>query len=265
MNKREEDYKAAERLFQVLSGVDEELLERSERKKKVVPFGKYGGILAASICLCVVGGTLRLNGNKPYSVQNEAADTACVMQAEMVEEDEQPESMTVTDEADKKADIADVPADSDTGAEGAAGTTMDKQGIVTEQMRGMSEVQAREITMLGSYLPTVIPDGYEYESAYCVGDTEQPESLSACWRKEGDEIWFTVICSDSADRDDGTVAVQNLTKEWIEEQLQPVENGLDTDTSEKNFAVLYESGVLVRFSGRGSADSIWKMFQSIEH
>ena len=289
MNKREEEYKAAERLFQVLSGVDEELLERSERQKKVVPLRRYGGILAASICLCVVGGTLWLNGNTPYSMQDEAADTACEMQAAMAEDDGWPEGMAVMDEADGKTDIDDVQTDSVTGAEGvaesmtgssvtadddadtlerassAADAVMDKQGAVMEQMSGMSEAQAREITLLGNYLPTVIPDGYEFESAYCAGDMEQPESLSVCWSKGADEIWITVICSDTADRDDGAMAVQNLTKEWIEEQMQPVENGLDTDTSEKDFAVLYESGVLVRFSGRGSADSIWKMFQSIEH
>ena len=48
MSKREEEYRAAERLFGAMSGVDEKLLERSEKKQKVVPFRRYGGICHSS-------------------------------------------------------------------------------------------------------------------------------------------------------------------------------------------------------------------------
>ena len=37
----------------------------------------------------------------------------------------------------------------------------------------------------------------------------------------------------------------------------------DTDTPRGNFSVLYEGGVLIRFSGRGTAEEIWEMFCSM--
>jgi len=45
----------AERLFEALEGVDPELLERSEKKKKVFPFMRVASVMAACIALFVVG------------------------------------------------------------------------------------------------------------------------------------------------------------------------------------------------------------------
>lgn len=289
MSKREEEYNAAERLFEALSGVDEELLERSEKKRKVVPFRRYGGVLVASICLCVVGGTLWATGNMPYSVRNESADTTGAMQDKVAEANEQAAAVADMDTADVKtadnaAEVAaegawaeeDAVAELADGGEGAvqesalndsAGTidrtssTTEKQGAMAE---ALSEAQAREIKLFGSYLPATIPDGYEFESAYCVGDRENVSSLSVCWKSGADEIWITVTTGDPADHGGSAVAFQNLTKKWIAEQMKSTENKNDTDTPEGNFTVVYENGVLVKYSGRGSADNIWKMFQSIE-
>ncbi len=285
MSKREEEYRAAERLFGAMSGVDEKLLERSEKKQKVVPFRRYGGVLVASICLCVVGGALWVTGNMPYSVRNESADTTGAMQDKVVAANEQAAAVADMDTADVKTadavegagaeeDVMAEMADSDEGAvqESAlnhSADTIDKTSSTTEKQGAMaetlSEAQARETKILGSYLPVTVLDGYKFESAYCVGDTENAGSLSVCWKNGADEIWITVTTGEPAGHGDSAVAFRNLTKEWIAEQMKTTENENDTDTPEGNFTVVYENGVLVKFSGRGSADSIWKMFQSIEH
>ena len=58
MNEKKEGQ--AERLFEAMSGVDPELLARSEKKKNVISFQKYAKamkVMAACLALIVVGGT----------------------------------------------------------------------------------------------------------------------------------------------------------------------------------------------------------------
>lgn len=37
----------------------------------------------------------------------------------------------------------------------------------------------------------------------------------------------------------------------------------DTDTPRGDFSILFSDGILVRFSGEGTAEQIWEMFSSM--
>lgn len=70
----------AERLFEAMSGVDPELLARSEKKKKVISFQKYAKamkVMAACLALIVVGGTCWV------TLQNGGSKTASDATAQM--------------------------------------------------------------------------------------------------------------------------------------------------------------------------------------
>ncbi len=59
----------AMRIFEALSSVDEELLERSETSPKVVPFRKYAKVMAACVCIVILG-TAVFAGRSMFSVKN---------------------------------------------------------------------------------------------------------------------------------------------------------------------------------------------------
>lgn len=55
----------------------------------------------------------------------------------------------------------------------------------------------------------------------------------------------------------------DFSLELVKARMKSVPDAGDTDTPRGNFAVLYDSGILVEFSGRGSVQDIWEMFASI--
>ncbi len=55
----------------------------------------------------------------------------------------------------------------------------------------------------------------------------------------------------------------DFSLELVKARMKSVPDAGDTDTPRGNFAVLYDSGILVEFSGCGSAEDIWEMFSSI--
>ena len=54
MSMEEKRQGQAERLYEALGGVDPTLLERSEKRRKVLPIWRYGGMMAACLALCLV-------------------------------------------------------------------------------------------------------------------------------------------------------------------------------------------------------------------
>ncbi|MCM1327442.1 MAG: hypothetical protein NC094_12515 [Bacteroidales bacterium] len=55
----------------------------------------------------------------------------------------------------------------------------------------------------------------------------------------------------------------DFSLEMVEARMKSVPDAGDTSTPRGNFAVLYDSGILVEFNGKGSAEEIWEMFASI--
>ena len=59
-------------------------------------------------------------------------------------------------------------------------------------------------------------------------------------------------------------AREDFSLEMIESRMISYSDSGDTDTPRGNFRVLGSGGVLVQFSGRGTAEEIWEMFCSME-
>ncbi len=57
---------------------------------------------------------------------------------------------------------------------------------------------------------------------------------------------------------------EDFTIELVEARMKTVEDSGDTSTPRGNFSVLYEDGVLVRFTGKATAAQVWDMFSSIQ-
>ncbi|MDE7354678.1 MAG: hypothetical protein K2O06_16745 [Acetatifactor sp.] len=163
----------------------------------------------------------------------------------------------------------------------------------------LTEAQARE-SELGGYVPKVLPAGYVFEEASRkIGeeDSQTPSDLRLIWcrgmdsitlhitRDETQEIsvvdvnapetydqrLYEIPLGESVPREywesvsNPVFAAEDLSLEVIESRMvSGAGDSGDTDTPRGNFAVLYSDGVLVEFSGRGTAEEIWNMFEGLE-
>lgn len=64
--------------------------------------------------------------------------------------------------------------------------------------------------------------------------------------------------------DNPVFRAEDFTIELVEARMKTVEDSGDTSTPRGNFSVLYEDGVLVRFTGKATAAQVWDMFSSIQ-
>ena len=163
----------------------------------------------------------------------------------------------------------------------------------------LTEAQARE-SGLGDYVPEVLPAGYVFDEASLqteAEDSQSPSDLRLTWSRGMDYITlhitrhemqeisvvdvnapetydqrlYEIPLGDSVPREywesvqNPVFAAEDLSLEVIETRMVSMagDSG-DTDTPRGNFAVLYSGGVLVEFSGRGTAEEIWNMFEGLE-
>ncbi len=153
--------------------------------------------------------------------------------------------------------------------------------------------QAREDAALGAYVPTALPPGYAFEEGYRVTESQEP-NLTVCWTRGMDSIILhlerpgnppatvDVGETESYDQrlyeipygetvpeeyrqtfDNPVFAAQDFSLEIVKSRMKSYDDQGDTDTPRGNFSVLYGDGVLIRFSGRGTAEEIWEMFCSM--
>lgn len=161
------------------------------------------------------------------------------------------------------------------------------------ESRKLTLAQAKEDALLGAYLPGAFPAGYAFEEAYCVTEGEGA-NLTVCWSRGMDYITlhlerpgnapatvdvgkpetydqrlYEVPYGETVPReywhlfDNPVFAREDLSLEIVKSRMKSYEDRGDTDTPRGNFGVLYPEGVLIRFSGRGTAEEIWEMFCSI--
>lgn len=172
--------------------------------------------------------------------------------------------------------------------------------IVQEECFLLTAEEARQVEILGDYVPTRLPAGYVFESARYMPGTGQADgsgeqgSLTLLWSRGEDDIMLSIRQADGAV---GTADIKKpqtyderlyeipfgdtVPEEYREIFSDPVfakddfsleivnsrvisyngDSG-DTSTPRGHFSVLYDD-VLVRFNGGGMPEEIWEMFGSI--
>lgn len=290
----EEKRQGAIRIFEALSGVDQELLERSEAEIKkgtaVFSFARGSKILAAALCFVVLGAgaftgrRLLLSGGassrSSQSVQEMAALDAADAQGG---QDNGEQSAMAQDSPEGKTAMAQGSINEETVEREAAQEETDSEAAQDSQTdysnkispaQELSEEQARQTAVLGAYVPTILPEGYVFDRANITSD-ETGETLFIMWINGMDEISLGLSLQDAENLlfvdvenpetfDNPVFKSSDLSEELISSRIKIYEDAGDTSTPRGSFAVYYEEdGVLVSFTGRGDAESIWKMFASI--
>lgn len=156
-----------------------------------------------------------------------------------------------------------------------------------------NEEAARAVEKLGDYVPTELPKGYVFEHAFHGLNTEEAQ-LSIYWSRGMDCIGWSIseerggIATVDVGRpetydvrlyqvpyaetvpaefresfDNPVFALEDLSLEIVRSRMISYDDKGDTDTPRGNFSVLYPSGVLVHFNGRGTPEEIWKLFESV--
>ena len=298
----EEKRQGAIRIFEALSGVDQELLERSEAENKkgtaVFSFARGSKILAAALCFVVLGAgaftgrRLLLSGGassrSSQSVQEMAAFDAADAQggqdngeqSAMAQDSPEGETAMVQDSPEGEAAMAQGSITEEAVEREAAQEEADSEAVQDSQIdyssksssaQELSEEQARQTAVLGAYVPTILPEGYIFDRANITSD-ETGETL---FINGMDEISLGLSLQDAENLlfvdvenpetfDNPVFKSSDLSEELISSRIKIYEDAGDTSTPRGSFAVYYEEdGVLVSFTGRGDAESIWKMFASI--
>lgn len=293
-----EKREAAMRLFGALSGVDERYLEECGHTRKVIPFyAKYSKIAAAVLVLFVLGagyvGVSSLNRiAEVKTAQNDAAMSSSAAAAEEYEFAKSAENQAdaelqaaqngaaqLTGETSGVDDLTNGLADEGIGSPESAGEEQEEAKAEAGAVGGSSNVYA--------YLPTVWPKGAEVErhmvTEGTVADTagyedgpkdgvlprndaqkQQTRSylqVKGVYEKTGKTFEVRIMdlgdIMPGADRVGAYYPAEEFDEKCVKDEMKDEEG---------NFSVLYaESGhyVLVRFIGSGTADEIWRMFESI--
>ena len=301
----EEKRQGAIRIFEALSGVDQELLERSEAENKkgtaVFSFARGSKILAAALCFVVLGAgaltgrRLLLSGGassrSSQSVQEMSAFDAADAQggqdngeqSAMAQDSPEGETAMAQDSPEGEAAMAQGSITEEAVEREAAQEEADSEAVQDSQIdyssksssaQELSEEQARQTAVLGAYVPTILPEGYVFDRANITSD-ETGETLFIMWINGMDEISLGLSLQDAENLlfvdvenpetfDNPVFKSSDLSEELISSRMKIYEDAGDTSTPRGSFAVYYEEdGVLVSFTGRGDAESIWKMFASI--
>ena len=301
----EEKRQGAIRIFEALSGVDQELLERSEAENKkgtaVFSFARGSKILAAALGFVVLGAgaltgrRLLLSGGassrSSQSVQEMAAFDAADAQggqdngeqSAMAQDSPEGETAMAQDSPEGETAMAQGSITEEAVEREAAQEEADSEAVQDSQIdyssksssaQELSEEQARQTAVLGAYVPTILPEGYVFDRANITSD-ETGETLFIMWINGMDEISLGLSLQDAENLlfvdvenpetfDNPVFKSSDLSEELISSCIKIYEDAGDTSTPRGSFAVYYEEdGVLVSFTGRGDAESIWKMFASI--
>lgn len=301
MSENQEKDTKAMRIFEALSSVDEELLERSEKNNNVIPFVRYNKVLVACACFMIVAGITWYSGRILMTGESyESATVENCMIADGTGDDQEEaalEDIVVEDVVEEEAENdMDMPESviTESGNSNKAEQSMSDSAPLAPKEEILSEAEVRSIEELGKYVPDSIPAGYVFENSSKTEDG----SIYIRWSKGMDDIVITVEYykpdaekekriveiskpetydvhryeipyADSVPREyretfnDPIFLEKDVTEEVISTRIKSVSDAGDTDTPRGNFSVLYESGVLVSFRGDCRPEYVVEMFQTI--
>lgn len=207
MSKQEKKMAGAMRLFEALSGVDEELLVRSEETAKVRPIWYYGRVLAACLCFVVMGALLwRVNPMLKSSMDSAGSMApAAVEQAPaMAMEEAACEKATAVETANQESAKVEAPQEvTNNPQQSAVQDLQDSKESVSEAVgeatplsksKELALEDARGVAVLGEYVPDVIPAGYVFDSAWMTekNTADAVEKISLCWVNGMDDIRISI-------------------------------------------------------------------------
>lgn len=154
----------------------------------------------------------------------------------------------------------------------------------------LTEQEARSEGVFGAYIPEEIPGGYSFEAA-----RSSTDGLNVTWTRGMDYIMIFLSAAQEEDLetvdvektetydvrlyeipygetvpaeyrevfDDPLFAAEDLSLDVVSSRMKSVQDAGDTDTPRGNFSVLFPDGVVFRFNGRGTAEEIWNMLDSV--
>ena len=189
MSMEEKRQGQAERLYEALGGVDPALLERSEKRRKVLPIWRYGGTMAACLALCLVlAASWKVSRQEKSAAPNDtgvqlrdgsaggnsSADTEVFWgtNADEAQEYEQQEEVSadcaIGGTQEVTAENTDSPRENTNGGtDGAAGIqSTDIENLAQTEMDAIKENQEEQKTqgsvreIFGEYLPGEELQGY---------------------------------------------------------------------------------------------------------
>ncbi|MCM1063823.1 MAG: hypothetical protein NC420_04990 [Eubacterium sp.] len=317
----------AVKIFEALSDVDGELLERCEQKasqKTGAVYGiyrRYGKAMAACLCLMAVGaaawGGYRLATDRAGQDLSGAADMAQMSQSMAAADCGAPEGNgeAEREEAENEAALADgimteavpVPAAGSTEVTGPqaaqsmsgqkeAGKISDQTSLdrsdgteaagAASQEVSQAESQADKYAQLReqenalcdsreeipwgeacttepfrSYLPTVLPTGYEAFSARRSALPEQWNNIIFKWADGGHIFFLNMTQGEVVTRED--IERRDGLNEYMAEDFRR-ERMPDPPAGEPlAFALYYADGMRIDFNGYITADEMWAVVESM--
>lgn len=268
----------AMKLMQALSGVDEELLERSEERKtghKIVRFmNRYGKGCAACLCLIVAGAALfAMRGVKTDNTAESVMEMAPGLQANMTAGGTEDGAADMTAELEcaetAKEELAET-MNSDMDA-GEAPTWLDIEALAQQAERsgaeeaGMDGSAGNEDNKQQSSLESLrqsrkaeplVPDSYSYIEETL---SENGESRTVEWSDGGHGLWlrFTQTELTTDVRFEAEPPVYTVAEDW-RELITEKEDG-----ERQQLALLYEDGLLVEYCGYLTSEELIVLFESL--
>lgn len=285
------------KLFEALSGVDHELLERcnreDERKETVIRrhFWQNGKAMAACICLVAIG-ALTWSGYRliysPYGAQGpDSAAQNFTGMSEMeaaVTEDTATAGVEQTPGEAKSEEIPELASGSQSG-NGVSGSSASQENggfadretvaekdmtdhqkeqlesAVTDSRKELSWEEACSLETFRKYIPETVPAGYEPLAARQSAMPEQWNDLLLKWSNGEHELSLELTVPDAETRANSGwyPPLHYYSAEEFERNLipKPSEDGVI------QFTIYYPDGMELRFEGHVTADELWEMFTSV--